>query len=156
MFRHLLMIATLGGLLLTAGCQGDEDIDTDSSAALSNETFWQLIDDSQLTVRISPWPPQANSPATIVAEASLGDWGESVITEQVFYGFTTSESESVIDWQPLTLESESPDLKQFGAEAALPSGTIYLHFDARAPIFAQEAADRGDTFALYPWEIVVK
>jgi hypothetical protein len=54
----------------------DPPDDSERSHTKPNEMFWQLQDDSELTVSITPWPP-AGGHAQLTARASLGDWSET-------------------------------------------------------------------------------
>lgn len=145
--------------LTLLGCQNNNTTKNSSrndaeeflSNSPPNEMFWQLIDDSVLTVKITPWPPKANVPVTIIAEASLGDWNENdVLTEKVSYGIGKSETEDIFDWTPLEFQKSTLEAKHFVTQTKLPSGTIYLYFDASSLSFGEE------DYYLEPWIISVK
>ncbi len=152
----ILFLVLICCMFLFSGCQrGGDDTGKDSTPA--NETFWQLLDDSDLTVRVFPWPPKASSKTTIRAEASSGDWSEeAVLTENVMFGVTRSESEKVTKWTPMRTVKTETYTKYFSADVTLPQGKIYLHFDARGDAFSQESKERGGPYVLDPWEITVE
>lgn len=70
-----LTTAILSAMLLL-GCSSTPSPESNEAGEENkpSETFWQLSDDSELSVKLSPWPP-AGGKVTIEANNGLGDWG---------------------------------------------------------------------------------
>lgn len=82
--RKLLSVIVAAMLLL--GCSSTPAPDAnDTNENKPSETFWQLSDDSELNVKLAPWPPVGGK-VTLEANNGLGDWGnEKPIVETLEY-----------------------------------------------------------------------
>jgi hypothetical protein len=80
------LLTVLVSAMLFLGCSSPPAPDSSQSGEEKpSETFWQLSDDSELSVKMSPWPP-SNGKVTLEANNGLGDWGnEKPIVEDLEY-----------------------------------------------------------------------
>ena len=137
---------------LLLGCSNPPTDDPGADANPKSATFWQLKDDSELNVRLSPWPIK-NGKVTITAETGPGDWGpDKPIVEKVEYQVTSTEAAGS-DWKdmgPAASKTEGSGEESYSIDTytardvSLAEGQ-YLHFKVSGPNL--------ENFGLAPWKI---
>lgn len=132
------LLALLVGLWLTACSSTPAPPTTDPETGEPvNKTFWQLEDDSELSVSVEPWPPGAGK-VNVVADASLGDWGgERPIVEALECRIVDREDSSApwIKMERKEHRVEEATEYQFTAkDVAIPSKTtVWIQFKPSGP-----------------------
>jgi hypothetical protein len=128
-------------LALVSGCSKTTP-PTDGDTPTAGSTFWQLEDDSELHVAVTPWPPKGGK-ATVEAVADIGDWGGSVPKVQsVEYRISKSATSSA----PYKAMKRTEKTVGEGEDAVtthtysasdvpLESGTSYIHFRVKGEGF---------------------
>lgn len=140
-------------MLILSACQSDSSSSSESGDTNApGETFWQLADDSELKIKLTPWPLQSSAPTRVHIEATTGDWDEEkVLVEQVQVGVTTSSSQSAGPWIPLSTARPTADgSKVFEGDVKLPAGKVAFRVLAKGAGYTGGSA--GD---LQPWELSV-
>ena len=136
-------------LLVVAGCSGQAPpaVEENENGEQPNATFWELKDDSELSVEITPWPPTGG--ATLVAHAGLGDHGGTKpIVDSLEYRVSPT-AESSTSWTPMARESKTRNDDdgsfteyEFSAKGvALPSGKVFVQFRAKGEGLDQQLTD---------------
>ena len=152
MFCRQLHLAFLF-LLLFAACQSSNDTSSTAAPEPENTTFWQLADDSELRITLSPWPLKADVPVKLSVEASTGDWTDEdkSLVDKTSYAVSsgTEKPASLTSMKMVRVDSDGN--KFFEAETTFPRGTSYLHVRAEGSGYTG-----GSAGELEPWKIEVK
>ncbi len=127
--RNFLLLFVLAFLLACASPPPTSEGEGGSEPA----TFWQLQDDSEMAVKVDPWP--GSGEVTLQVETTPGDWGpDRPIVERVDYQVSSS-AEAGDDWTDMgspektteTEEGESWEVHTYQAPISAKSGD-YIHF----------------------------
>lgn len=119
LMRKMMLLLILLGCFLVACSSSPTPTSTPSGedGEAPNKTFWQLSDDSEFDVELTPWPPSGGK-TSIEAVADLGDMGgDKPMVESAEY--------RVVD-QPT---SSAPYQKMTRTEKQVDDVTVY-HFKA--------------------------
>lgn len=142
MRRALLFLCACGvlfGCSQTPAPPTEEDGEEKPSA-----TFWQLDDDSELGVKLDPWPP-VNGKTTVTATTSPGDWGGAEPKVQSVKYRVVDDPKSSASYQSMDRTEKTRDVDGEKAidhvytakDVAMPSGSHYVQFKIEAQGFQQ-------------------
>jgi hypothetical protein len=96
------------------------------------DEFWQLDDDSVLTVTLDPWPPRAGESKLKAEITSPGHDPKLSFSGTVEYRIATTEENSK-SWLPMKrIRKDRSNSVHFSETVTLTTGTVFIQFRVRA------------------------